>query len=443
MPTLPPSARAAALALALAAVSLAAPARAARVLTLEEALRVAREQQPSLRQAEAAAAAARARVRGARAPLLPQVTGTAGYQRTTGNFAPRPGLTLGGGAAAPDPSFETFDYFQFGLTVSQHVYDFGQTLGRYDAAKASAAARGHEVRAAAADVSLGVTAAFFDARARRALVRVAEESLANQDRHLEQIEAFVAAGTRPIIDLAQARADRANAVVRLVGAQTAYEAARARLGRAMGVVEPGEPYEVADDALPPVEGEERATAELLRAALEARPEAAALAEDIRAAEERARSILGRWGPTIGVSTGLTEVGMALDDLTWNWNVGVTLTWPLFEGLAMDAAEEEALADLDGLRARAEGLRQQIRLQLEEARLGVLAAGAMVTAAGEALAAARERLRLAEGRYESGVGNVIELGDAQLALTDAEAQVVQAHYDLSTARARLLWALGRM
>jgi outer membrane protein len=58
-----------------------------------------------------------------------------------------------------------------------------------------------------------------------------------------------------------------------------------------------------------------------------------------------------------------------------------------------------------------------------------------------IANARERLRLAEGRYASGVGSVIELGDSQLALTTAAAQVVQANYQLSSARADLLAALG--
>jgi outer membrane protein len=41
-----------------------------------------------------------------------------------------------------------------------------------------------------------------------------------------------------------------------------------------------------------------------------------------------------------------------------------------------------------------------------------------------------------------VGNAIELGDAQVALTTAEAQTVQADDRLSTARAQLLRALGR-
>lgn len=420
----------------------AALAAERRVLGLEEALATALERQPRLRQAQAATAAARARVDQARAPLLPQLDGTALYQRTTANFAPRPGFTPGVGGALPDPSFDTFNYFSFGLTLSQHVYDFGQTLGRYDAAKASAEAQRHEEEAAREAVALDVMVSYFDARARKTLVAVALETLANQDRHLARIEAFVEVGARPAIDLAQARTDHANARVQLVTAQAAYETARARLGQAMGESGPAD-FDVADDTLPAVPDEDRPTEDLLPAALERRPEAARLAEEIRAQELQARAILGRWGPSIGVSTSLSDVGTALDDLVWNWNVQVTLSWALFEGLGMQAEEEEALALLDALHAEAETLRQQVRFEIEQARLAVLAARATVEAADEARTNARERLRLAEGRYETGVGNAIELGDAQLALTNAEAQRVQADFDLATARALLLKALGRL
>ena len=48
--------------------------------------------------------------------------------------------------------------------------------------------------------------------------------------------------------------------------------------------------------------------------------------------------------------------------------------------------------------------------------------------------AQENLVLAEGRYTAGVGNIIELTDAQVALTSARAQHVQAMYDYQTALA---------
>ena len=80
--------------------------------------------------------------------------------------------------------------------------------------------------------------------------------------------------------------------------------------------------------------------------------------------------------------------------------------------------------------------------MEQARLAVRAAKATVAASAQALVNAGEQLRLAEGRYETGVGSIIELGDAQVAYTSAGQQQVQSDYNLAQARAGLLHALGR-
>ncbi|HEX4477487.1 MAG TPA: TolC family protein, partial [Polyangiaceae bacterium] len=84
----------------------------------------------------------------------------------------------------------------------------------------------------------------------------------------------------------------------------------------------------------------------------------------------------------------------------------------------------------------------VRLEVEQGLLDVQSAKVVISAAREALTNAKEQLRLAEGRYESGVGSIIELGDAQVAAANAAAQDVQAEYSLASARAELLSALGR-
>ena len=70
--------------------------------------------------------------------------------------------------------------------------------------------------------------AYFNARAAKELIVVAQQTLANQERHLAQITGFVAAGTRPDIDLAQARAERANARVAVITAPRPATRSRAR-----------------------------------------------------------------------------------------------------------------------------------------------------------------------------------------------------------------------
>ena len=119
-----------------------------------------------------------------------------------------------------------------------------------------------------------------------------------------------------------------------------------------------------------------------------------------------------------------------------------MSWQIFQGGLTRQEVREAEANLAGLVAQLDGERQQLRVDVDGARLAVKAAKATTAASQEALANARERLRLAEQRYQVGVGSPIELGDAQVALTQAAAQLVQADDRLAVARAQLLHALGR-
>ncbi len=425
---------------AAAAAPTAAPA-SGRVLTLAQALQSAREHQPLLHQAQAAIDVSRARADQAAAGLYPQVTATAAYQRTTANFAPRPGALPSSVNIAASKSFKTYDYFNFGLNAQQLVWDFGQTYKRKDAAKATLEARKTDEQASLLQVEQNVRVAFFNARAAKAMVSVAHETLANQDKHVGQIEGFVRAGTRAQIDLVQAKADRANAKVGVINAENAYESSKATLDQAMGV-EGDTAYDVSDDGLPPVDGEDGALDPLVKRALEHRPEFVSLREQLRSEELTLESIRGGYWPSLGVGAGATEAGRAFNNMTWNVNAGATITWPLFQGGITNAQADEARATLVGLHAQVDALEQQVRLDVTQGQLGVRATKAVLVASQEVVTNARERLRLAEGRYAAGIGNGIELGDAQLALASALAQQVQAEYNLAAARAQLLHALGQ-
>jgi outer membrane protein len=427
---------------AIAALLLAAEP-AGRVLTLDQAVRTARANQPQIQQARASTQAAAARANEALAPLLPQLTGSAAYQLSTYNFVTRPGSLPGGittGVKSPD--WSTTSYWNFGATLSQLVWDFGQTTGHWDSAKESAGAQRDSERYTSLQVVLGVRTAFFTARADKDLVGVARETLANQEAHLRQIQGFVEVGTRPEIDLAQARTDRANAQVQLITAENAYETAKAQLNQAMGI-EGATDYDVADDTMPPVDGEDQPLDTLLAEAIRGRPDVASLEGQARAQQATIGSVRGAYWPSLGVSTGITDAGPALDSTVWNWNATVNLTWYLFQGGLTRAQSQEAQANLDNLAAQVTALRQQVRLDVDQAARAVRAAKAALSATQEALVSARDRLRLAEGRYQIGAGSIIELGDAQVALTSAAAQRVQADYVLASARAQLLRALGRV
>jgi outer membrane protein len=412
---------------------------AQRVLGLADVERTALQVQPLLRAARASTSVAEAQAEQARSPLLPQVIGSAAYTRETGNFAPRPGVVAG----SPGGSlFSTsYDYFQFGVTATQLIYDFGQTSQRYEAAKLNADAQRVAEQTARLGILLNVRRAYFAARANKELVDVAKETLDAQNRHLAQVQGMVQVGTQPPIALAQQKAAVANAVVQVITSQNNYETSKAQLNQAAGMAG-GTEYDVSDEDVGPVSDEDQPLETLMNKAVAARPEIATLSKQREADESTLSSARGTYGPSIGASAGVTDYGTNLGQLVPNWTLGAAATWPIFQGGLTRALVHQAEAGIESVDAQRSVEELQVRLDVDSARLAIRAAKATIGAVGEALTSAREQLRLAEQRYATGVGSIIELNDAQVAYTTAAAQVVSARYGLATARAQFLAAMGR-
>jgi len=426
-----------------AALTMLAPslarAEGARVLTLAEFERAA-QRQPQMLVARAATNSAQGQADQARAPLLPQISATAQYTRETGNYTSNPNQkNLGTGSGTSLTT--SFDYWQFDVAATELVYDFGQTSQRYDAAQKTATAQSFAERTTRLQVTLGVRRAYFNARAMKEIVGVAEETLLDQNRHLAQVQGFVQVGTQPPIALAQQKAAVANAQVLLITAQNNYETAKAQLNQTAGLAQETD-YDVADETLAPVADEDQPLRALAAKALGARPEMAMLDEQREAQEDTLRGAEGGYGPTLSAATGASEVGISMGDLVPNWYGGLILNVPIFQGGLTTAQVHTAEAGLESVSAQKSVEELQVRLDVDSARLAVRAAKATIPAADDAATSSREQLRLAEQRYATGVGSIIELNDAQVAYTSAAAQAVAARYGLASARAQLLAALGR-
>ena len=91
---------------------------------------------------------------------------------------------------------------------------------------------------------------------------------------------------------------------------------------------------------------------------------------------------------------------------------------VFNGGLTTAQVGEAKANLENLQANEEITRQNITLDVRQATLNLRQAVESIRVADKGLQQARENLEIAEGRYGTGVGNIIELTDAQTSLTRA-------------------------
>jgi outer membrane protein len=424
-----------------------------RVLTLNEAERAAVTSQPQLLVARAATATALAQADQARAPLLPQVTATAEYAREGGIYAAEGShaSTSAGGpttATAVAPTNQSFgqviststDVWLVELSATQLIYDFGQTYEKLRAADRNADAMSLTERSTLLTTLLNVRSSYFNARAMKELVAVAKETLDDQNKHLTQVQGQVSVGTQPQIALAQQLAAVANAKVSYITAQNNYEVAKSQLNQAAGITT-GTDYDVGNEELAPLDDEDQPLTVLAPKAIAARPEMASFVKQRESQEATLRSAKGGYGPQFLASAAALEAGTDAG-LSPGWSAALILSWPIFQGGLTKGLVRQAEAGLQTVDAQRSLEELQIRLSVDSARLSVHATKATIGAANDALTSSREQLRLAEQRFATGVGDIIELNDAQVAYTSAAAQVVQAHFNLATARAQLLAAMGR-
>jgi outer membrane protein TolC len=100
-----------------------------------------------------------------------------------------------------------------------------------------------------------------------------------------------------------------------------------------------------------------------------------------------------------------------------------------------------MSNYEVIRAAEESQRQQIAQEVESSYFRTVEADERIKANDAALAAARENLELANGRYQVGVGTIIEVTDAQTTYTDAQTRYIQSVLDYKIAEAQLTRAMG--
>jgi outer membrane protein TolC len=345
------------------------------------------------------------------------------------------------------------------LQLTQLLYDFGRTGGAIASNRAAArAARGDEM-ATRAQVALAALTAYYAVLQAEALAEVADSTLAQQQQRLRQAESFFATGTRAEIDVLIARTAVAQAELQRVQAHNSIVVTRAQLLLALGVTDAGwltRPLRA--EPLPALPAESRPLAELVDEALAQRPDFLALRERVIQAQEQIRVSRGAYFPILQLSAtaGIngTAFGSSSSGATSSSGVstaapglGVTgivgLSWPLFSGMATLYDVRASRARWEVARANLETLRQQVRSQLQQGLLDLRTARQSAVAATVVVKQAEKQLEMASVRYRTGLGNAIELGDAQVTATTARAQRVQSEYALALSRANLQWQLGAL
>jgi outer membrane protein len=411
----------------------------AATLSLEQCVQIALTKSPDVAAAESLIQAARANVKVSHAGYLPQLSAGQSYSRETYNYA--------GTAGTPPSLWEQFykgqsnataNYYFGGLNFSQLIADFGRTKGAVETSLAQFQAAQHNLNFVRDQVYYNVRAAYFTVIAARQAVQIQKAAVEDAQKHLNQAEAFHRYGTVPEIDVTQEDVTLANAQLALTQARSNLKVERAQLATTMGLAvdQAPEPEESAVQLAP-----SESFNQLLDEAERARPDLLSQLDQVNAALGNVLVAKGNLRPDISLSFFLDWRNLTWP-LVYNSGLEQMLAQTIFAGGANRAHLRAAQAQERAAQYNVSSFKLQVQQQVFAAVAAVQVAQEQIANATVADRYARQNLSLAEQSYKEGVGDIIQLDDAEYQATNAAMQLVAARYNYQVASANLDFAVGR-
>ncbi|MBQ9573944.1 MAG: TolC family protein [Synergistaceae bacterium] len=395
-------------------------------LSLEECLILALNNHPSLRKSKASIRDYSAQLETVRAANRVKVNLT-GSARYNGGY---------------EFWNDNYDNESLSLTASKLLYDTGRNRIQKEIRRENIKGSRQTHLSTHITVAANAKRKYYDLVLKFLNRDVELEKYKNLEQHLKTAEGLYDVGNKAYIEVTKAQSDLSAAKVSLLKAENDILISEEALRVAMGTDING-PFNIAlsTELLLPRPADN--VSAMIDTALEDRTDFRKLMHDIKAGELSVKDAARTSSPTVTGQLSTSTSNVKDTRVNNNYYIGVNMNVPVVDGGEMKAAVESARARLEQYNADAESLRQNITYSVRSAALSLMNAVDRVKSSELSVKYAEENLTLAQGRYEVGVGDPIEVSDAVSALAAARYTYYQALYDAQTSRADLDEALGHL
>jgi outer membrane protein TolC len=388
-----------------------------------------------------------AATRDARSALdRPVVSASSSYVRT--NHVEEFGVPQAGGATRilfPDIP----DTYRLRADIVWPVWTGGRVNALVSSAEAEMRAVNADGSAVADDVTFEIAQAYWALVTAHETVGVLDQGLQRTDAWVGDVQARLDAGLVSPHEVLTAKAQRARQQVQRIQAAHAASAAERELARLVGIpgrgIDPVSPVGRSDDVIAALAA--LPVAEVVARARDARAERGAFAERQSAFRAAADAAMAARRPQVTAIAALepsrpnNRFVPRQDEWQTSWDLGINVTWALWDGgrARADRAIAQAQAHVLGHRLAEFDDRVAVDVQV---RLSDLEAGrAAIAASDEAVSAATEAFRVLQERYASGVATSTEVLDAQVAVLEASLERTRLQAALRISEARLRRTVG--
>jgi len=418
-------------------------------ISLERAIELALEQNPTVVAADAAADAGEARVEQARSKLLPRLDYVESFNRSDNPVFVFGSLLNQGRFTEQNFALEQLNNpapinnFQSRFALRQTLFAGGSNYLGLDSARIGKDATEQGRRQAEMQVIFAVVEAYYSVHVAERNLVVMEDAVEAADEDLRRAQALFDSGLATEADLLSIQVHRADLEEQRIVARNLVDIQRAELNDRLG-----EPLDTKLSLLTPLTPGEAPGARELETfeelSLVESPEMAKARLELEAASIGHRQARAAFLPSVDLNAGWESDRESFSGGGGtNWMVGLSLRMNLFNGLHDRARVREAEASLRQSRARQIEVENQVRLAVRRAFLERDAARERLGVAEKAVAQARESHRITQARYQGGLSGVTDLLRSQNALLQSEVRHLGAVLEARLAAAALELATGTL
>lgn len=378
---------------------------------------------------------AEGRVMSAYAEAMPKVDATGNYTRLDKIQT----IDLPGGSFPVGAK----DNYSYRVEISQPLFKGGSMIIAQRAARLFSYLSDEKIRQEAERALYQVTKAYFKARLAGHLINVQKAALQAARKHLKDVRARQEHGTATEFDVLRARVDVSNVRADLIKQRNQRDQATTRLFRIMGVSQRSNVELVTKMNYQPIQPD---FARSVQQAFDRRPDIYRAELNVALQTEKLRDTYSRYWPNISAyfwKEWAKPNPHDATDINWDsqYQGGIQLTWPIFDGLAREGSIIQDRATLRQNRILLDDTEELAIQEVRDAILELQNARQLVESQQLNLKRADRALDLVQAGYKEGVNTEVEVLDARAALTEARGLYFQALHRHIQARIDLQKAKG--
>ena len=337
------------------------------------------------------------------------------------------------------------------VTLDYLIFDFGKREAKVDAATAEKLAAGAHFIQANQDVAFRVASAYYQLLTQQERLAAAEATLKTAQTTTDAAEYELRNGRSTLPDVLNARAETSQAVFDRESADGDEKIARVTLTEAVGV-EPSPNITIDAAGSAPLPADLAASIDvLIDRAISDRPDLAAQAAEIRAADDAIREARAAYRPQIllqgsAAQTSLwptADYGQLGNASEPTWSAALAIQWRIFDGGERKNEVAKAESKKRGAQDELREKRDQATREVWTAYIGFRTALRKQQAAVALLESANASYSASLDAYKYGVKNLVDVVTAERQLAQARLSSVSARSQLFLEAVDLEFVTGNL